>query len=253
MKASGVRHYRELIQGQASLEGAAQALAEAAHALGWELAGFQIDLKAPAALRTAGGGYLHHLMGWPVPYVQDWDALGMGRRCPVAQRCIDTLDSVFWTCSARDGTWRGAPLPPEQREVLDYYGDLLAGGIAVPVRRPAGRVGYVSWCSRKQDALYERYEHSFGAAFALSHAFIYHAEQLARPPDHVGAPSLSEREIECLGWAARGKTEDEIARILFRSPATAHFHLRNAATKLDASNRTHAVAIACARGLIRLD
>jgi DNA-binding CsgD family transcriptional regulator len=31
-----------------------------------------------------------------------------------------------------------------------------------------------------------------------------------------------------------------------------HFHLQNVVRKLDASNRTHAVAIACSRGLINL-
>jgi DNA-binding CsgD family transcriptional regulator len=252
MNASGVRHYRDLINGQTGLESAAMALAEAADALGWELAGFQIDISSAVAQRTERGEYLHHRMGWPAPYVQDWDARGMGWRCPVAQRCLDTMDTLFWTASAHDDIWRGASLQPEQRQVLDHYGDLLAGGITVPVRRAAGRVGYVSWCSAKADALHERSERSFATVFALSHAFIYRAEVLAAAQDMAGAPQLSEREIECLGWAARGKTEDEIARILFRSPATVHFHLRNAATKLDASNRTHAVAIASARGLIQL-
>ena len=40
--------------------------------------------------------------------------------------------------------------------------------------------------------------------------------------------------------------------LIHRSRDTVHFHLRNAAMKLDAGNRTHAVAIACTRGLISL-
>jgi DNA-binding CsgD family transcriptional regulator len=62
--------------------------------------------------------------------------------------------------------------------------------------------------------------------------------------------SLTAREIECLTWAANGKTEEEIGMIIERSHETARFHLRNAVQKLNASNRTHAVALACSRGLI---
>ena len=40
--------------------------------------------------------------------------------------------------------------------------------------------------------------------------------------------------------------------IVSRSRDTVHFHLQNAIRKLDANNRTHAVAIACSRGLITL-
>ena len=61
---------------------------------------------------------------------------------------------------------------------------------------------------------------------------------------------LTDREIECLTWAARGKTEEEIAMIIHRSHSTARFHLRSAIRKLGASNRSHAIAMVCSRGLI---
>jgi len=67
-----------------------------------------------------------------------------------------------------------------------------------------------------------------------------------------GLDQLTEREIECLTGAARGKSEEAIALQLNRSHDTVHFHLQNAARKLEANNRTHAVAIACSRGLISL-
>lgn len=61
---------------------------------------------------------------------------------------------------------------------------------------------------------------------------------------------LTDREMECLTWAARGKTEEEIGMIIHRSHSTARFHLRSAIRKLGASNRSHAIAIVCSRGLI---
>jgi LuxR family transcriptional regulator, activator of conjugal transfer of Ti plasmids len=55
---------------------------------------------------------------------------------------------------------------------------------------------------------------------------------------------LSQREIQCLEWASRGKTTAEIARIVSISSRTVTFHLENARRKLDGSNITQAVAIA---------
>ncbi len=61
---------------------------------------------------------------------------------------------------------------------------------------------------------------------------------------------LSKREIEVLSWIKEGKTSWEIARILLISERTVNFHVRNVIKKLDAKNRTHALAIAVAERLI---
>ena len=61
---------------------------------------------------------------------------------------------------------------------------------------------------------------------------------------------LTSREIECLTWAARGKTDQEIAVILAFSPSTARFHIENASQKLNAVTRTQAVAKAAQLGII---
>jgi DNA-binding CsgD family transcriptional regulator len=62
---------------------------------------------------------------------------------------------------------------------------------------------------------------------------------------------LTMREVECLGWAAQGKSEWEISQILGISEHTAEKHLINARVKLGAVNRVHAVATALRRGVIR--
>lgn len=62
---------------------------------------------------------------------------------------------------------------------------------------------------------------------------------------------LTRREIDCLAWSADGKTSWEIGEILGVSEHTVTSHLRNAGNKLAAMNRTHAVAQALWRGMIR--
>ena len=52
---------------------------------------------------------------------------------------------------------------------------------------------------------------------------------------------LSPREVECLRWAAAGKTDAEIGRILTISPRTTRFHIENAKKKLGVATRIQAV------------
>jgi LuxR family quorum sensing-dependent transcriptional regulator len=63
-------------------------------------------------------------------------------------------------------------------------------------------------------------------------------------------PKLTPREIECLKWAADGKTEWEISAILYVSEHTVDKHLANAHRKLGAANRAQAVAVAIRWGFI---
>jgi LuxR family quorum sensing-dependent transcriptional regulator len=63
---------------------------------------------------------------------------------------------------------------------------------------------------------------------------------------------LTPREREILRWAADGKTSWEVSVILNISERTVKFHLNQASHKLNAVNRTAAVAKALARGLIKL-
>jgi DNA-binding CsgD family transcriptional regulator len=64
---------------------------------------------------------------------------------------------------------------------------------------------------------------------------------------------LSTREKEILQWGAAGKSVWDVSRILNISERTVKFHLDNLMKKLDAVNRTHAVAIALREKIIELD
>ena len=61
---------------------------------------------------------------------------------------------------------------------------------------------------------------------------------------------LSQRELDCLIWASRGKTYKEISIIMELSWATIKTYLDAGRYKLDAVNLTQAVAIAVRRGII---
>lgn len=63
---------------------------------------------------------------------------------------------------------------------------------------------------------------------------------------------LTARELECLYWSARGKSNPEIATILKLSRHTVNTHIENAKRKLGVATRVQAVAIAHRLGLLSI-
>jgi DNA-binding CsgD family transcriptional regulator len=245
-------HFYHEIRRQTTLEAAAAVLAESAMCMGWDLAAFHADIDATDLPRARSGAFIAENMGWSSGCLHAWRRSQLGRHCPVASLCGRMADPFHWTCDEADNGWFGRAFAFEERKAIDHYGRYVVDGFAVPVRLSRGGTGYVSWCSRSGQGR-EHAESNLGSMFLISHTFIRHAESLLEEAGREKTSGrLTARERECLTWAARGKNEEEIAQLIHRSRDTVHFHLRNAAAKLDAGNRTHAVAIACTRGWIGL-
>lgn len=68
----------------------------------------------------------------------------------------------------------------------------------------------------------------------------------------VVAKLLTKRELDCLYWAANGKTDGEIGEILDIARWTVVTYLQNAKNKLGCANRTSTVATALALGVIEM-
>lgn len=74
------------------------------------------------------------------------------------------------------------------------------------------------------------------------HAGWRRAQELRMGTSTAGTPNLTARELECLTWVSRGKTDQEIAQVLSVAPRTIRFHIDNAKTKLGVETRVQAVA-----------
>lgn len=87
---------------------------------------------------------------------------------------------------------------------------------------------------------------------AAASARIHNALHGTRNPSLAAiiANLLTRREIDCLFWAANGKTDGEIGEILNIARWTVVTYLQNAKNKLGCSNRTSTVATALALGVI---
>jgi len=132
---------------------------------------------------------------------------------------------------------------------------MTRAAIGVPVHLPFGQIGAVSFNPLDPDKvdLEQEFMDWSDALGLYARTFISTYVQVmgsiqALPPES----RLSKREVECLRWAAIGKTDLEISMIIGRSRATVRFHIHNAATKLDAVNRSQTVFKAAQLGYISL-
>ncbi|MEP7349604.1 MAG: LuxR C-terminal-related transcriptional regulator [Sphingorhabdus sp.] len=132
---------------------------------------------------------------------------------------------------------------------------MTRAAIVVPVHLPFGQIGAVSFNpldpdKTELDEEYKEYGDYFGV---LSHSFISSYVRTMGSAHRLPSGSrLSKREVECLRWAAIGKTDLEISMIMSRSRATVRFHIHNASVKLDAVNRSQTVFKAAQLGYISL-
>jgi two-component system NarL family response regulator len=74
----------------------------------------------------------------------------------------------------------------------------------------------------------------------------------SRIAESLPRPDISAREVEVLKLVATGMKNKQVADRLGVSEATATAHVKHIISKLNASDRTHAVTLALKRGIIRL-
>jgi DNA-binding CsgD family transcriptional regulator len=210
------------------------------------------DYSSNRLLTVEDGRALTSVLGWEADFVEQWVNQRLHLVSPIAAVCRMSTKPFAWdaqTVASAVTESRGQsaihwPLTPDR----GFY-----GGITVPVHMPRGRTGSVSWYARDQSVdvpgVLDRHGDLLRLA-AYRFLDLAYAGRVESEPV-IDAPTLlSERELECLTWAALGRTDVDIGTIIHRSPTTARFHIDNAVRKLGARNRTQAVAIAAQRGLI---
>jgi DNA-binding CsgD family transcriptional regulator len=191
--------------------------------------------------------------GWTGPDEQWWRNTRLALTSPVPRACRYESEP-FW-CNAQGFFTRQRNPYLEQIDLTDFAKRAcMASAIVVPVHLPFGQIGAVSWAPRGKNAdLSEIYE-SLGDELAiLAQRFINGYSKVTRTRRMIpGDCQLTKREVECLRWAAIGKTDKEISMILSRSHATVRFHIKNAGEKLDTVNRSQTIFKAAQLGYLGL-
>lgn len=112
----------------------------------------------------------------------------------------------------------------------------------------AGAIGYLLKDAPRDD-LFDAIRAASRGESVLTPSVASRVMEIMRSPD---PETLSGREVEVLTEVAEGKSNKEIAKVLFISEATVKTHLIHIFSKLGVDDRTAAVTVALERGVLRL-
>jgi DNA-binding CsgD family transcriptional regulator len=154
--------------------------------------------------------------------------------------------------SAHPFTWRealeGRTLTAKQIEHRDWALGLgIVDVFAVPIHYPGGDFGLcVSVADHRIDDAFEQSALQIASLFANQRC-----RALGGQSDASSAQTpLTPREVECLRWVLRGKSDTDIGKILNISHTTVHFHIERVKKKLGIKTRTQAAALVVSLGYL---
>lgn len=223
-------------------------------------AGDRIGMPRPAATRDVDeqepplhrGKPLAVLLGWPEEWVTDFRATGLNRYDPFSNHCRYENRPFTWRASENGTIWNGHVLNGMPRHSMVALASQINAGITIPVFRAGGRIGHVTFGHPDPDANIDEIHKEFGRdLFLIAHQFVDALDNWGeRKKTGRDFDPLTPRERECLRWVSMGNTDEQVSEILFRSPATTRFHIKNAMRKLGAANRAHAISLAYQRRIL---
>lgn len=149
--------------------------------------------------------------------------------------------------------WSEAMYPAQSRDLWeDSRAHGIGFGMSIPVHDFTGSKSMFSLArDQPMDPDTGVLEHVMACALVLASCAHFVMNRLIVPGllSKVD-PKLTARERECLAWTAKGKTAAEVGMILQISEATAVFHLNNMVRKFNVANKTQAIAVGVAMGLV---
>ncbi|MFT7009168.1 MAG: LuxR family transcriptional activator of bioluminescence operon [Colwellia sp.] len=188
------------------------------------------------------------LTNYPDKWMSLYLAQNKQRTDPIVSYMMSKNSPIVWQYLLSLDQFKTA----EQQLLMEQakqYG--LENGLSIPIHSMSGEVAVFSLAIDIGD---ESGTNILNEALPYAHTFAMHLfEQYMAilSKESLTETKLTERELECLFWACEGKTSWEISKILEITERTVGFHLNNSTTKLGATNRQHAVAMAMKKGLIR--
>jgi DNA-binding CsgD family transcriptional regulator len=207
------------------------------------------DISSPEPMLDAGGRpFAESLFRWIDPRLEYWKDRGFALRAPFITAVRFTCEPFFFQAGAF-ASWRPTPRLDviEVKDAAESFG--VGSAIIAPVYLPDGVLGAVVWASPEDRAdvpqvFAERAAELHSAAIRFVAAY-HDGLRVATEPAR-----LTRREVQCLKWAAAGKTDQEVAQIIHIAMPTVRFHIRNAAGKLRVAGRSQAIHRAATLGYI---
>lgn len=208
----------------------------------------QLGFKRFAYLRLKGDRPTL-ISSYPKSWTKRYFDLGYQKIDPVVRRA-SREHSLF--------SWGGGPSAPaggrEHRRFFEEAMEFgIKSGITVPIRCGFGGMAAFTLATDEPSAQTELLLTRSADVVQLV-GLYFHTHLTTRlsskPMLPDPEPVLTQRERQCLAWAARGKTAADIALLIGIAPRTVVFHLENARSKSGATSIAQCVAEALRRGLL---
>lgn len=177
-------------------------------------------------------------------YPKDWTSLYLRshyeRLDPVIEQALNDPEPFEWGpgfgMAAKSNT---------QRELLEAAADFgIRYGFTVPIHDGRGHTAAVTFAVDERRPSFRRcVEKKSTVLQLLAMLFHAHANRIVSDSRVIAGVRLSPRQLECLEWAAHGKSASDIGCILGISTRTAAFHLEGAKAKLGVRTTCQAVAL----------
>lgn len=200
-------------------------------------------------LDSEGRPFAETVFRWIDPKFEYWKDRSFALRSTLVH-ATRTCAEPFYFSSGSLGSWRTNPALADINDPEQYLAASIRSAIIVPAHLPGGAIGAVVWASDKTfdvaDVFLREAEHLH--ALTLKFIATYHDARALGPKGP--AVHLTRREIQCLKWAAAGKTDSEIATIMDISLPTVRFHVNNSAKKLGVAGKARAIQRATVLGYI---
>lgn len=212
-------------QSVASLDDLALVLADAAARLRFRY--FAMTQHVDFGGKAATGFRLHN---YPDQWQEFFDRRGLGPTDPVHRASHTTLTAFHWHAVATM-----IPLTAGDREVLALATDQgLGNGITVPAHVPGELLGSTSFAAAANDDLDPQ---ALPVAQLVGQFAFETRRQLSSTRPCGASAALTDRQLECIMYVGRGKTDGEIAQILGLSQNTVVEHLKHARERYNAGAR----------------
>ena len=208
------------------------------------------DVSGNDPVRDEEGRRIADLLGWPAWMTDSWFDHAYVRQHPIYLRCRFE-SKPFGDVYAQIWESLETLTPAQQQLKKDTERSGIVAQITVPVHLPFGRIACVLWSTREAvdlDAILKSCDHYLFLIGQLFMVIIQPLHQAKVAPRELA--HLTDRQIDCLCWLAKGKTIRETATILDISPHTVREHLRVIADRLHAVNTPNAIALAAQFGII---
>ena len=225
------QHFVDILSGQPNQRDLETALASAAGVLGLPLFAYLLlpeQRSSPSLISNYPGTWTHHYL------TQRYDRLD-----PVIGTAARIEEPFEWGPDLRSGQ-RSARCGKFFAEAAEFG---IRFGLTIPIRDRQKRLAAVTFATDERRTVFRQSIEAYRSGLHLMALFFHRrACSTLDPERRIDGVKLSQRQFECLEWAARGKSAWDTGRIIGISRRTVLFHLEGAKAKLDVKSMQHAIA-----------